>query len=48
MNAATLIMRKGPILFEDELARIRALARTRGLDIRYRELSINGVRCIGG
>lgn len=39
---------RGPILFEDELARIRALARTRGLDIRYRELSINGVRCIGG
>ena len=35
---------RGPILFEDELIRIKALARDRGFSIRYRELTINGVR----
>ncbi len=35
---------RGPILFEDELTRIRALARSRGFDIKYRELSINGMK----
>ncbi|WP_054857627.1 YkgJ family cysteine cluster protein [Vulcanisaeta sp. JCM 16159] len=35
---------RGPILFEDELARIRTLARARGFDIKYRELNINGVK----
>ncbi|WP_243681320.1 YkgJ family cysteine cluster protein [Vulcanisaeta souniana] len=35
---------RGPILFEDELTRIRALAKSRGFDIKYRELSINGMK----
>lgn len=35
---------RGPILFEDELIKLRALAKSRGFDIKYRELNINGVR----
>ncbi|ADY00392.1 hypothetical protein VMUT_0176 [Vulcanisaeta moutnovskia 768-28] len=35
---------RGPILFEDELVRIKALAGARGFDIKYRELLINGVK----
>ncbi|MCG2863425.1 MAG: YkgJ family cysteine cluster protein [Vulcanisaeta sp.] len=35
---------RGPILFEDELARLKVLAAERGFEIRYRELVINGVK----
>jgi len=35
---------RGPILFEEELTRVKTLAKNRDFEIRYRELSINGVR----
>ncbi len=35
---------RGPLLFEDEVTRIKTLAGQRGVEVRFREVVVNGVR----
>lgn len=35
---------QGPLVFEDEVRRLRRLAKDRGVELRFREVNVNGVR----